>query len=115
MKPDAHQRKRDAGFMLVGACEGVLGVRGPSALAALTGRSKSWWSKLASGAAAFPDWEELEALLPAGLTAEEREDLHLRYRRVWLAKNSSARFFIWSGVSCSFWVAIDQVCPNGEG
>jgi hypothetical protein len=70
--------------MLVAACEGALGSGGPTALAALTGRSKSWWSKLASGVAAFPTWEELEGLLPLGLTAEERESLHLRYRRAWL-------------------------------
>src|SRR5438105_230100 len=70
--------------MLATACEEALGIRGPTALAALTGRSKSWWSKLSSGAAAFPTWEELERLLPAGLAADERESLHLRYRRAWL-------------------------------
>lgn len=84
MKPEAEQQKRDAGFMLVDTCEKVLGVCGPTALAALTGRSKSWWSKLASGAAAFPTWEELEALLPPGMTVAERESLHRHYRRAWL-------------------------------
>jgi tetratricopeptide (TPR) repeat protein len=85
MRPGPYQRRREAGLALVEACEQALGVRGPTALAALTGRSKSWWSKLASGAAAFPTWSELVGLLPAGLTGQERENLHLRYRKVWLA------------------------------
>jgi tetratricopeptide (TPR) repeat protein len=84
MKPTAHQRRREAGLALVDACEQALGVRGPTALAALTGRSKSWWSKLTSGIAAFPSWEEVEALLPAGVTNVARERLHLSYRKTWL-------------------------------
>lgn len=81
-RPD--QRRREAGLALVEACEQALGVRGPTALAALTGRSKSWWSKLASGVAAFPTWSELEGLLPPKITTPERERLHLRYRKTWL-------------------------------
>lgn len=84
MKRDALQQRREAGLMLVAACEQALNVSGPTGMARLTGRSKSWWSKLASGAAAFPTWEELEALLPEALPAAERESLHHRYRRAWL-------------------------------
>jgi hypothetical protein len=84
MKTDAQRRRCEAGVMLVTGCEETLGVRGPTALAALTGRSKAWWSKLASGGAAFPTWEELDEVLPADLGTGERESLHLRYRRAWL-------------------------------
>lgn len=82
--PEALRRRRDAGLRLVTACEQALGVTGPSALARLTGRSKSWWSKLAAGAAAFPTWEELEELLPSGTAEAERERLRHDHRRAWL-------------------------------
>jgi tetratricopeptide (TPR) repeat protein len=84
MKSRTLQQRREAGLMLMTACEEVLGVTGPTALAKLTGRSKGWWSKLNSGVAAFPTWEEVEELLPPGLSDVERERLHLRYRQAWL-------------------------------
>jgi tetratricopeptide (TPR) repeat protein len=84
MRLEPDRRSRDAGFLLVAACENVLGVRGPTAVAKLTGRSKSWWSKLAAGTVPFPAWKELERLLPAELGQRDRQILQARYRRAWL-------------------------------
>src|SRR5690349_10496858 len=81
MRSADHERRREAGWALLQACEELLGVRGPTALAALTGRSKAWWSKLSCRATCFPTWKELKELLPAETTEPERERLPLCYRR----------------------------------
>jgi tetratricopeptide (TPR) repeat protein len=74
-------RKAKAGWTLVIACEEALGVQGPTALARVTGHSQGCWSKLRNGqwGARFPDWEEVEAILPSDVPAEALERLHTRY------------------------------------
>src|SRR5690349_21330275 len=78
-------RKAEAGWLLARACEEILGVEGPVALAAVTRRSQAWWSKLRLGQAAFPSWRELaEEVLPQGLPDEARDRLRPQHQEAWV-------------------------------
>jgi len=77
-------RRRQAGFQLVSACEQLLDASGPTALSQVTGRSKSWWSKLQSGKdAAFPTWETLRRILPASVSEQVLEQLQAEWCAAW--------------------------------
>jgi len=78
--------KRAAGQALVAACEDLLGVEGPAALARASRRSKAWWCKLRSGKGGeLPPWSEMEQeiLLP-DCPPDVRGALKLRHRVAWL-------------------------------
>ncbi len=79
-------RRRAAGQALFSACEDLLGVDGPAAVARATRRSKAWWSKLRSGkGGSFPSWSELDQeVLSADTSAEIRSALQVRHRVAWL-------------------------------
>lgn len=83
--------KRETRRRLVSAVEEALGVSGPRALGRETARGGSWWSKLLNGrpGAEFPDWQELRAILPAGLPDERLAVLRTEHERAWAARGAA--------------------------
>lgn len=78
-------QQREAGERLFAACEAGLGVEGPAALARLTSRSKTWWSRLRSGkGSGIPGWPELESILPTDLGPTARAELRACHQEQWL-------------------------------
>jgi tetratricopeptide (TPR) repeat protein len=77
--------QREAGEKVFLACERLLGVEGPTALARHTRRSKTWWSRLRSGkGGALPSWTELERILPTDLPPPTWAAFRQVHREAWL-------------------------------
>jgi hypothetical protein len=88
--PPRGRFRAEHGIALVHACEALLQVEGPTALAGVSNRSKAWWSKLQCGKCArLPTLTEMEqevlgeARLRA-LSPAPRAAWRQRYRDLWM-------------------------------